>query len=163
MQEEAYTTPTTYMDNIPQLFYAYIKLIYSPDSPIVRDFPDLAERKAQAAKRTGCDGVFFHKEAAKYIISLNNMLWTEIVSNETAFEEYTLRVNKPLSDELDEDKLLKAVTVKSTMLTQMGDIRKRITTLRNEMFHSDEELVETHRSIKDFTAEAVAGIKISKK
>lgn len=141
-------------------FYKFVSLVYDFNSPLVLDFPELSERKKQASIILDYEyneNDFNYDVVTEFVIKkLNSNLWTLITANENTFEEYTGKVNKRISEELDEDKQLKAVQVKNTMLEQMEKMIDRIQNLKNKLFWGDIELVTASGKIKNYTSENVA-------
>ena len=144
----------------PIKFYKFISLVYDFNSPLVLDIPQLDERKKQASIIIGYD---FDESSCDYEVITNfviqkigNNLWTLITANENTFEEYTGKVNKRIGADLDEDKQLKAVQVKNSMLEQMEKMIDRIQNLKNKLFWGDAELVSASGKIKNYTSENVA-------
>ena len=134
----------------------YIAYVYDPNSPLASSHPDLVSRKEHAKQLTKHSGTIDNHAIFVFIARLiNNRLWTEIVANETVFDEYTSKVLNPIAN-LDEDKTLKAVQIKNTMLNQMGEMRQRIKKLRSELFSADEALVESSKEKLRLTAENIA-------
>lgn len=135
----------------------YISWVYDPNTPLASSHVDLSSRKKEAIRLTKFDGYVDPRIVFIFVSKvINNRLWTEIVSNEMVFEEYTQRVLSPIGDTLDEDKLLKAVQLKNTMLLHMGDMRKRIKTLRSELFAADDSLMEQNKANLRLTAENIS-------
>ena len=157
LKEVKKESDTLLTDKDLDMYFRYVSFVYDPHSPMNHEYPTLDQRKAMAKEEVGYNGQDYPELAAYFIIIIiNNRLWTEIASNENVFDEFTIKVNKPIGVDLDEDKQLKAVQLKNVMLTQMSEMRKRITTLRNELFSGDIEIVNTEKKITIFNAENVA-------
>lgn len=118
----------------------YIALVYDPVSPLITKFPDIRERKKQAAKSTG-----FKTEANPNLIVLflrkvfRNMDWTLICSLENTYDEFASRVNEPL-DCKDDEATIKAVERKAKLLEHMERFCEKIKQLKKTFYCEDEAL-----------------------
>lgn len=128
-------------------------LVYDPNSPIVREFSMLSERKRyvfdELVKFKGYTNKAFEIEILKKVYRKTE--WTLLCTIDNVFDEFTTRANEPISNdgekELDADKMLKAVQLKRKYIDDMKDM----ITIREEMyrkiFNQDEDLMKVEREI----------------
>jgi hypothetical protein len=134
----------------------FASLCFDPNSTLVRQYPDLKDRRRKAAEmlhiKEGPSPLFIVAYLKKIIKS---RLWTLICSNERTFDEYAEKVNMPIMNTNDDNDMLKTVELKNKLLTQMDDMRSRISALYAEMFDHDEELIAASEQV-EFTPESIA-------
>lgn len=72
-----------------------------------------------------------------YFRALNNDLWEEYVSNQIAIEQFLARLRSPIDPDMDDDKELRAFTLKAKISEQVRDMNKRNTKILEELTKDD--------------------------
>lgn len=138
-------------------YFRYLSLCYDPHSPMVKTFPDIRQRRQEAAMEAVYEGEHFPIIAIEFVKTIvKRRTWIVLCSMDNTFDEYATRVNIPISNSLDEDKALKAVELKNKMLETMVQMIASRDNLMKQMFDNDSELLETEGEITNFTPENVA-------
>lgn len=136
----------------------YVVALYDPQSPLFKDYPELAIRKQTAALVAGYDVIIDNEyleslyacnndEETEVVINflkiVQNRIWAMIVSIEQTIWEYNLRLLSPISKgESDKDKdLVSAVNMKSKMAEDLGIMNDRLDGYLKK-FYGDDRLEE---------------------
>lgn len=134
----------------------YIKacsLIYDPNSPLVKEYSNLKDRKEYVIKDL-FKGKFFSDP--KFEVELLKKVyrkteWTLLCTIDNVFDEFTTRANEPIENEgdggLDADKMLKAVQLKTKYIDDMAGMIDKRETLYKKIFYQDEDLMNIDREI----------------
>jgi hypothetical protein len=151
----------------------YVIALYDPASPIVKDYPDLQDRKMAAAGVAELDiadddkiRVLFECSSdpvAQIILGflknfVQNRLWSMIISNEQAFWEYNLRMLTAISADRDKD-LMSAVAIKTKLSDDLEAINNRLERFLSNFYGDDSELKKKAQKRGHFTPEDMAGVK----
>lgn len=135
--------------------FRYLSLAYDPNSKLVKQFPDIKQRKAEALRLSGYDGYCDSLLAIRFVKGvIKRPLWTLITSIDNTFSEYADKVNSPIDMEED-DKALKAVELKNKMLTQMAEMLKTREALMIQLFDNDKELEDAEVGLKKLKPENI--------
>lgn len=150
----------------------YIIALYDPKSPIVRDNPDLAQRKIEAAQLAGydlkkddekleilyaCDSDYMVAIIVNYLRNIvKSRVWASIQADEQVFWEFIGRLYKPISEESDKDDI-NAGEKKIKLSQGKETISVQIDSNWSKFLGDDEELKKKVKK-QDFSPEAMAGI-----
>lgn len=150
----------------------YMLLAYHPDSPMIERFTSVSQRKEKSAEYAGYtssdkDGRIkdmlidhsdpeFLKILHNFLVFINNRVWSMIVSNETTFAEYQLKLITPLAYDGKDKDMLTAATIKGKLMEQMDEINKRLDTYYQRFYMGDEKLVIVGTKKKGITPESIA-------
>jgi hypothetical protein len=151
-----------------QLF-KYVIALYDPKSPLIKDNPDLNQRKIAAAEIAGysdngkLDIIF--SCGSDYLVALivgylrnvvQSRLWASIQADEQVFWEFVARLHKPIAEESDKDGV-SAIEKKIKLSQGRETISSQIEVNWNKFFSDDEDLKKKVRK-HDYSPEAMAGV-----
>lgn len=139
----------------------FIIMCYHKDSEVVYLNKDKIESRWLAAKaQCGYPGGV--EELTEYIsnflIAQNEPVWQQYVSCQTLFNEYQRLIIKPLKDDNDDDKNLKAATLKTKLVDDCDKLIERLSTYLDKIFEKDKSIIE-HVKKKRITVESIASSK----
>lgn len=157
----------------------YVLLMYDQKSPLHREYPDIDQRKTQAASIAGIeenvdnyftftvpgeDGPMPFEEllntVSKFTQYQNSRLWSLIVVNTEAFYEYQRRIMAQVGGEVDKD-ALSAVTLKTKLLEAIDQIHRRLEKYYDELTGGDKKLEEAVTQ-KRWRPEAIANVQAAR-
>lgn len=132
----------------------YISALYDPNSPLIREEPNLNIRKQKAANVAGFDYgekelledmYTFNDEAFlnavdKYLKKVQDKKWAMIVSLEQTWWEWNQRMLKPVSSDKGDKDELQAIEIKARVRDEMMKTEKMVNDLYLQFYHGDEEL-----------------------
>ena len=136
----------------------YIILLYNKDSPLIQLYSDLAYRKNVACEKAGLNpesqlmqDIFCLKnDEVLAIIDCFlqkiqcNYAFESMISDMEIFSEFQRAMRKPVPDfEVDPDKQLKAVEIKSKLSSQSKILVENIKSAMNELYGHDSLLKDT--------------------
>jgi len=150
----------------------YMLLAYHPNSPMIEKYTSVTQRKEKSAEYAGFrvtsprdqrlkEILFDHSDESflnilhNFLIFVNNRTWSLIVSNETTFQEYQLKLITPLEMGVEKD-VLNAATIKSKLMDEMHKIDERLDTYYHKLYMGDEKLITEGTTRKSITPESVA-------
>ena len=139
----------------------YVVYAYDPESPHVKNSTsELSKRKEAAAEAAGFErnkktGLFgdniclimnlkdeeVNKMIFCYLKMLNTMLWTQIVTDEQGFWEYTKLLMQPLEHD-DDKKLMDAANVKGKLREERNKIKVDLDKYYKEFYGDNSDLEE---------------------
>ena len=133
-------------------------LILDPNSPILKEFSTLEKRREYVymfLPYLGYKAKHFEVELLKKVY--RNTEWTLLCTIDNVFDEFTSRANEELAntEELDADKMLKAVQLKRKYIDDMKDMIQIREDLYKKIFVGDDELMKIERE-QALTPEAIA-------
>lgn len=142
----------------PDVSLRYIAWVYDPYSPYVSRFPDIRKRKEHVARQLKTIPALISPKLVTFFLKelIRNSDWMLIASNENAFEEFAEKVNEPISQLDDEEKVIKAVERKAKLLEYMERINETIKTLKKVFFYDDEDLIAEENVVKTLSPETIA-------
>lgn len=128
-------------------------LIYDPNSPLVREFSILKDRKRYVFDELriyrGYQNLSFEVEVLKRVYRKTE--WTLLCTIDNVFDEFTTRANEPIDNsgekEIDADKMLKAVQLKRKYIDDMKDMIGIREELYKRIFNQDDELMKIEREV----------------
>lgn len=134
----------------------YIKacsLIYDPNSPLVREYSNLKDRKEYVNKELFKSKFYsdakFEVELLKRVYRKTE--WTLLCTIDNVFDEFTTRANEPIENSaenmLDADKMLKAVQLKTKYIDDMAGMIDKRENLYKKIFYQDEDLMNIDREV----------------
>lgn len=151
----------------------YILALYDPKSPVVKDNPDLTQRKIEAAKLAGYNIVKDEKKLetiyacdSDYMVSIivlflrtivKSRVWASIQADEQVFWEFIARLYKPISEESDKDDI-NAGEKKIKLSQGKETISVQIESNWGKLLGDDDDLKKKVKK-QDFSPEAMAGVK----
>lgn len=133
----------------------YIITAYDPESPVVKRYRDVKQRKTLAIELAGITDITFAEQLNElgfpflvdaidvYLkVHAKSMLWYMICSNEQTFYEYGRRLLQPIKDQETREKdLISAIATKSRLSEDMQTLYERIKKGYLELY-DDENLEE---------------------
>lgn len=136
-----------------------------PNSPIQKEFSDLKTRRDYVQSMLGYKG---HQDRSFEVNMLKKVYrktdWTLLCTIDNVFDEFATRANEELADtdELDADKMLKAVQLKRKYIDDMKDMIGIREDLYKKIFMDNENLMEIERE-QALNPEAFVKLKKSSK
>lgn len=137
----------------------YVIYCYDPKSPLIDLYVDLKRRKESAAEYAGFER---NKKTGKfpdevnaimalentavndmifcYLKLINNRVWTQIVTNEQLFDEYSRLLMAPVGNASDDKKLLEAANVKAKLREECKLISTDLDKLYKDLFGDNDDL-----------------------
>jgi hypothetical protein len=151
----------------------YCLYMYDSGSPLISMFPDIKQRKIEAATISGFtkdedeeimklytfENSEFLKMVHEFLVYQNNRVWAMIVSSEQTFYEYQQKLLKPVTDADGDKNLLQATQIKSKLMEDCDSINQRLEGYYRKFYGDDEELVKKSDSFRRFTPEDIANLK----
>lgn len=150
----------------------YIIMMYDPNSPLRKNYPELDLRKRVASQESGYDLQLQDGEKSElerepltlaivtYLRMVNNRIWTQICSVEEAIWEYNRRILEPIkanAEDKDKDEL-SAVNMKSKMIQDLDLFEKRLQELER-LFYVEDEITEVIKK-KRFRPENISEVNV---
>lgn len=136
----------------------FIICAYHKDSEIVYVSKDNIHNRWELAKeKSGYNGDLSELTEAisLFLVAQNEPVWQQYVSCQTLFNEYQKLIIKPLADSNDDDKNLKAATLKSKLVEDCDSLIERLSTYLDKIFDKDKSIIE-HVKKKRITVESIA-------
>lgn len=136
----------------------FIICAYHKDSDIVYVSKDNIESRWELARtKSGYTGEISELTEAisTFLVAQNEPIWQQYVSCQTLFNEYQKLIIKPLADANDDDKNLKAATLKSKLVEDCDSLIERLSTYLDKVFDKDKSIIE-HVKKKRITVESMA-------
>lgn len=146
----------------------YVMLMYDKNSPAVRFWQDVAQRKRECAVLAGYDlksdyktleSVFdftdfnLQEITIEFLKDQNNLVWAMIVSNEQTFYEYQKTImSEVLAFDSDKEKM-SAVIIKTKLMQDSDEIVERLTGYYAKVFGDGEE---KRIATQSYTPESIA-------
>jgi hypothetical protein len=141
----------------------YIKAVYGSNSPeqvLHQDFNELKRYCAETylskmpeSERQSvinCTYVDFVGELISYLKANESETWIAYVSIRSYYYECVHLLVKPIIDaELDEEKMLRAITTKDKLKTSLTQTLEDMKSLREKLFKGDSEIIK-ERAPEDF-------------
>lgn len=145
---------------------AYIIMVYDPQSPIRKEFPELPLMKLKAADLTGFvldheldDSIDFYDCVIKYLKYADNRTWASIVSLEATVWEMTGKLLKPVvvvGNGGDKDRLA-GVNMKPMTAVKLTELNELLDSLTHKFYSGDDTLKKKARKKRrDFSSEGIA-------
>lgn len=153
--------------------YRYMLLAYHPESPLIKKYTSVSQRKDKAAHYAGFDITKpkdsrllqilydFSEESFlalvhNFLIYINNRTWSMIVLNENTFREYQMQLLTPLVAAGDKN-ALGAAALKETLLKQIDEIDNRLEGYYHRLYMGDKDLMKEGTKRKGISPEMIAG------
>lgn len=145
---------------------AYIIMVYDPQSPIRKEFPELPLMKLKAADLTGFDlehelddSIDFYDCVIKYLKYADNRTWASIVSLEATVWEMTGKLLKPVvvvGNGGDKDRLA-GVNMKPMTAVKLTELNELLDSLTHKFYSGDETLKKRAKKKRmNFSSEGIA-------
>lgn len=142
--------------------FRYLSLVYDLNSPAIKEYPDVRQRKIVAAKEVGYKmpddpkvAQLHHFVAVTFICSIvRNKIWELVCNMDFVWDEYTTKLNTLITIVDEPEKELKAVELKNKMIQQQGEMLGKREALLKRLFDDDTELIDIEASLA--TPEAIA-------
>lgn len=154
-------------NNQPML--RYIIMMYDPNSPLRKNYPELDLRKQVASQESGYDLQLQDGERSElerevlvesiilYLRMINNLTWTEMCTTEEAIWEYNRRILEPIKSNDKEKDEMSAVKMKGTMMSELKMMNIRYKELTFEFFGEDDDLIEASKiKVSKISSEDIA-------
>jgi len=115
--------PCTISELHYDLFIKVCAFVLDPNSPIVREYSDLNARREYVNDLLGYRG---HQDRKFEVLMLQkvyrNTEWRLLCTVDSVFDEFEVRANEELVKQTDEEKMLKAVSLKKKYIDDMKDM-----------------------------------------
>lgn len=156
----------------------YIEYTYSKESELIQSYPSLKKRKEMAVVKSGLDIKddfvqelmelqAINKEEDEFVKAITSLInfylknqcdnaFEMLISNQQMFWEFQARIRKPMSEDLDEDKALKAVEIKDKLARASEEAHKRIQNLYKEIYGEEDKMQKEAEKIVRITPELMA-------
>lgn len=122
----------------------FIIMCYHKDSDLVSKHKDkLKDKWIEAKKLTGFKGEAseLYEHISKFLIYQNDSVWQQLCSCQSTFNEYQEIILKPLQQSADDDKLLKAASLKSKLIDDCDKLIDKIDSYLSKVFEKDKSLI----------------------
>jgi hypothetical protein len=122
----------------------FIIMCYHKDSDLVSKYKDkLKDKWVEAKAKTGYKGEAsdLYEYISKFLISQNDAVWQQLCSCQSTFNEYQEIILKPLQQSADDDKLLKAASLKSKLIDDCDKLIDKIDSYLSKVFEKDKSLI----------------------
>jgi hypothetical protein len=149
----------------------YMMYMYDNQSPLLTLFPDIMQRKKEAAELAGIEDekllteLYSFKDAKflamvhEFLVHQNNRIWSMIVVSEQTFYEYQQKLLKPVTDADGDKNLLQATQIKSKLMEDCDTINQRLEGYYRKFYGEDDELVKKTDGFRRYTPEDIALLK----
>lgn len=166
----------------PRMLVSYIAAVYDPKSPLVKDYPELIERKYAGAGLAGFDEsnqeqlkALFNWDAVvpvqddeprepamteldvlfNYLKIVKNRKWMTMQAIEQAIFEFNYTLMTPISNEDKEKDKVGAVKMKSAMSQDIRTMEKTLEELSEEFYGEEKDRIVKRKEVKRFRPETI--------
>lgn len=153
----------------------YILALYDPQSPIIKEYPDLTSRKMAAADVAGyhavkeqelldvifaCDSEYMVNIVVSFLRNIvQSRLWASIQADEQTFWEFISRMMLPIAKDNKDKDMVSAVAMKTKLSEDKEGIAVQLEKNWQKFFSDDEGLKKKVEKRNNWSPESMAGVK----
>lgn len=153
----------------------YILALYDPQSPIVKEYPDLTSRKLAAADIAGyhavkeqelldiifaCDSEYMVSIIVSFLRNIvQSRLWASIQADEQTFWEFISRMLLPIAKDNKDKDMVSAVAMKTKLSEDKEGIAVQLEKNWQKFFADDDGLKKKIEKRNNWSPESMAGVK----
>lgn len=146
-----------FLENIPQDIVGDVRIqdfvrasafILDPNSPIVKEYTDLKDRRELVYEMLCYQG---HKDIKVEVWMLINIYkkndWTQLCANQFRFDDLATMAFEPIDKGADDDKKLKSANLSKKLLDDMYAINENSEILYAKLFFGNQELLDIAKNV----------------
>jgi hypothetical protein len=153
----------------------YILALYDPQSPIIKEYPDLTSRKRAAAEIAGynaekerelldivfaCDSEYMVNVIVAFLKNIvQSRLWASIQADEQTFWEFVGRMMLPIAKDNKDKDMVSAVAMKTKLSEDKESISTQLEKNLQRFFSDDDNLKKKVEKKNNWSPESMAGVK----
>jgi hypothetical protein len=153
----------------------YILALYDPQSPIIKEYPDLTSRKMAAADIAGyhaekerelldkvfaCDSEYMVAIIVSFLKNIvQSRLWASIQADEQTFWEFVGRMMLPIAKDNKDKDMVSAVAMKTKLSEDKESIVTQLEKNWQRFFADDDNLKKKVEKKNNWSPESMAGVK----
>lgn len=163
-------------DNVSrETLIRYIICLYDPESPLLRDEPNLNQRKIEAAMVAGyniekqqdwlekeiypCRNEYVVYVIARYLQLRKSREFAGLMADEQTYWEFIHRLMEPVTKADKDRDLMSALDIKTKLSAAKEEINARLMANWKKFFNDDEDAMRQVSKINIWSPESMAGVR----